>query len=107
MSHNPCRLEVTSPVDSSADTDQPTPPRPHPILHYTTLRVALFVIALALLWLVRFRGVLLVGVALILSGLASYVLLARQRGAMSAQIHAAQQRRRVRSSARAAKEDDL
>jgi hypothetical protein len=59
-----------------------------------------------LLWLVRFRGVLLVATALILSGLASFVLLARQRGEMSARLHAAQTRRQVRASTRAAREDE-
>ena len=46
-------------------------------MRYTTLRVALFVLALIVLWLVRIRdGVLLVAIALVLSGLASFVLLA-------------------------------
>jgi Protein of unknown function (DUF4229) len=98
---------VAQPVDSSPDAAVPPPPHPHAVLRYTTLRVALFVLALVLLWLVRFRGVLLVAVALVLSGLASFILLARQRGEMSAQLHAAQTRHRVRASARAAREDDL
>lgn len=97
---------MAEPVDSRPDVVVP-PPRPHAILRYTTLRVALFVLALVLLWLVRFRGVLLVAVALVVSGLASFVVLARQRGEMSARLHAAQSRRQVRASARAAREDDL
>lgn len=92
---------------NEADADQLPPPRSHAILRYTTLRLALFVITLLLLWLVRIReGVLLVAIALIVSGLASYVLLARQRDAMSAQLHAANIRRRERSLSRAAREDD-
>ena len=101
---------MTQPHDTNtdeADADQPASPRSHAIVRYTTLRLALFVIALLLLWLVRIRdGVLLVGIALILSGLASYVLLTSQRDAMSAQLHASHVRRRERSLARAAKEDD-
>ena len=82
------------------------PPRPHAVLRYTTLRLALFLVALALLWLVRIRdGLLLVAIALVLSGLASYVLLAAQRDAMSAQLHAARIRRSARAGARAARED--
>ncbi|MDQ1496591.1 MAG: hypothetical protein QOG69_3074 [Actinomycetota bacterium] len=88
------------------DAEVPAPPRPHAVLRYTTLRLALFLIALALLWLVRIRdGLLLVAIALVLSGLASYVLLAGQRDAMSAQLHAARVRRTARAGARAARED--
>jgi hypothetical protein len=91
---------------NDADGDQPAPRRPHAILRYTTLRLGLFVLALFVLWLVRIRdGVLLVAIALVLSGLASYVLLARQRDAMSAQLHEAAQRRRVKAQLRAARED--
>lgn len=92
--------------DPSPDAEVLAPHRPHAVLRYTTLRAALFVLALVLLWLVRFRGVLLVAIALILSGLASFVLLARQRGEMSARLHAAQTRRQVRASVRAAREDE-
>jgi hypothetical protein len=91
---------------NDADADQPAPRRPHAILRYTTLRLALFVLALIVLWLVRIRdGVLLVAIALVLSGLASFVLLAGQRDAMSAQLHEAAQRRRVKAQLRAARED--
>lgn len=88
------------------DGDQPAPRRPHAILRYTTLRVALFVLALLVLWLVRIReSVLLVAIALVISGLASFVLLAGQREAMSVQIREAAQRRRVKAQLRAARED--
>lgn len=97
---------MTQRDDTTADADASAPQRSHAILRYTTLRGALFVLALGLLWLVRFRGVLLVATALILSGLASFVLLARQRGEMSARLHAAQTRRQVRASTRAAREDE-
>jgi hypothetical protein len=89
------------------DVDQPLAPKPHAILRYTTLRVAIFVAVLLLLWLVRIRdGVLLVAIALLVSGLASYVLLGSQRDAMSAQLHAATVRRRDRANAKASREDD-
>jgi hypothetical protein len=88
------------------DADQPAPRRPYAILRYTTLRLALFVLALVVLWLVRIRdGVLLVAIALVLSGLASFVLLAGQRAAMSAQLHGVAQRRRAKAQLRAARED--
>ena len=88
------------------DVDQPVPRRPHAILRYTTLRLALFLLALIVLWLVRIRdGVLIVAIALVVSGLASFVLLAGQRDAMSAQLHEAAQRRRVKAQLRATRED--
>jgi len=105
-SRSPCRSDVPDVNTSDADAAQPAPRRPHAILRYTTLRVALFVLALVVLWLVRIRdGVLLVAIALVLSGLASFVLLAGQRDAMSAQLHEAAQRRRVKAQLRAARED--
>ena len=79
----------------------------HAALRYTTLRLAIFVLALGLLWLVRVRGVLLVALALLISGLASYVLLRPQRDAMSAQIADATKRRRRRSVEHAAREDAI
>lgn len=93
-------------ADADQPADQPAPRRPHAVLRYTTLRFALFVVALVVLWLVRVRdGVLLVAIALVLSGLASFVLLAGQRDAMSAQLHEATQRRRLKAQLRAARED--
>jgi heme exporter protein D len=68
---------------NEADGDQPAPRRPHAVLRYTTLRVALFVLALVVLWLVRIRD----------------------GDAMSAQLHEAAQRRRVKAQLRAARED--
>ena len=50
---------------------------------YTTARILLFVAATALLYLAGFRGLLLLGVALLVSGILSYVLLSRQRDRMS------------------------
>ena len=79
----------------------------HAALRYTTLRLAIFVLALGLLWLVRVRGVLLVALALLISGLASYVLLRPQREAMSAQIADAAKRRRRRGVEHAAREDAI
>lgn len=79
----------------------------HAALRYTTLRLAVFLVVLALLWLVRARGVVLVALALAISGLASYVLLGPQREAMSVQLATARSRRRERAQARAAREDDL
>ena len=50
---------------------------------YTTARILLFVAATGLLYLVGARGLLLLGLALLLSGAVSYILLSRQRDAMA------------------------
>ena len=53
---------------------------------YTSARILLFVAATALLYLVGARGLLLLGLALVVSGIISYVVLSRQRDAMSGAI---------------------
>lgn len=55
-------------------------------LAYTTARILLFVAATGLLYLVGARGLLLLGLALLISGAASYVLLTRQREAMAGNL---------------------
>jgi hypothetical protein len=50
---------------------------------YTTARILLFVAAAGLIYLAGARGLLLLGLALLVSGAASYVLLTRQRDAMA------------------------
>ena len=55
---------------------------------YTAARVLLFAVMLMLLYLVGARGLLLVGLALVISGVISFVLLSRQRDAMSGALTA-------------------
>jgi Protein of unknown function (DUF4229) len=55
---------------------------------YTAARVVLFAVMLLLLYLVGARGLLLVGLALVISGVVSFVLLSRQRDAMSGALTA-------------------
>ena len=66
------------------------------VLAYTTARLLLFVAATGLLYLAGARGLLLLGLALLVSGIASYVLLSRQRdrmsGALSARLSGARSR---------------
>jgi len=50
---------------------------------YTTARILLFGAATCLCYLAGARGLLLLALALLISGAASYVLLSRQRDAMS------------------------
>jgi hypothetical protein len=73
---------------------------------YTTARILLFVAVTALLYVAGARGILLLGAALLISGVVSYVLLSRQRDAMSRAITSRIQgfRRRLDAGTRA--EDD-
>ncbi|WP_049559411.1 DUF4229 domain-containing protein [Nonomuraea sp. SBT364] len=59
----------------------------HPVLVYTLSRIGLFAVAFGVLWLLGLSNMLVLLVAAFaLSGLASYVLLSKQRDAMSARI---------------------
>jgi Mn2+/Fe2+ NRAMP family transporter len=80
---------------------------------YTSARILLLVASLILLYLVGARGLLLLALACLVSGIASFVLLSRQRDVMSgalmgrirnAQRRAAGFRARLEEGARA--EDD-
>ncbi|HUZ23486.1 MAG TPA: DUF4229 domain-containing protein [Streptosporangiaceae bacterium] len=55
-------------------------------LSYTVLRLAIFVVALGLLYLAGARGILLLVLAAVISAVTSLVLLARQREAMAGSI---------------------
>jgi hypothetical protein len=53
---------------------------------YTSARILLFVVSLILLYLAGATGLLLIALALLVSGIASFVLLSRQRDSMSAAL---------------------
>ena len=80
--------------------------RRHPAVTYTLLRVLIFLAALGVCYLLGARDWLLVLLAVLVSGLASYVLLARQRDAMSTMVADKVRRVRDRIDASAAAEDD-
>ncbi len=75
-------------------------------LAYTSARILLFVAALGLLYLAGARRLLLVGLALVVSGIVSFVVLSGQRDAMSGALvfRLRQFRNRLNQGARA--EDD-
>ena len=81
---------------------------------YTSARILLFVVAMILLYLVGARSVLLLALALLVSGIASFVLLSKQRDRMSGALigrlrngreRAAGFRARLEEGARAEDED--
>ena len=55
-------------------------------LAYTAARILLLVVSIILLYLVGARGLLLLALACVVSGIASFVLLSRQRDAMSSAL---------------------
>jgi hypothetical protein len=84
-------------------------------LAYSSARILLLVVSLILLYLVGARGLLLLALACVVSGIASFVLLSRQRdvmsGALMARIRPGQRRAtgfraRLEEGARA-EDDDL
>lgn len=87
----------------------------HATMRYATLRIATFLVSLAVLWglvaatghVVTGNGVLyLMMGALLISGVASFFLLSRQRDAMSAQVAARAERMTDKFQANAALEDE-
>jgi Protein of unknown function (DUF4229) len=57
-------------------------------LAYTSARIVLLLVSIVLLYLAGARGALLLALALVVSGIASYVLLSRQRDKMSGALTA-------------------
>jgi hypothetical protein len=55
-------------------------------LAYTSARILLLVVSIILLYLVGARGLLLLALACVVSGIASFVLLSRQRDVMSSKL---------------------
>ena len=85
-------------------------------LAYTSARIVLLVVSLFLLYLAGARGLLLLALAFVVSGIASFVLLSRQRDVMSGALMARLKHRRDRTAsfrtrleegARAEDEDEL
>ena len=81
---------------------------------YTSARILLLVVSLILLYLVGARGLLLLALAFVVSGIASFVLLSRQRDVMSSALatrirngrrRSAGIRARIEEGARAEDED--
>jgi uncharacterized protein DUF4229 len=56
------------------------------VLAYSAARVVLFAATVGVLYLLGARGLLLLAVAVLVSGLVSFVLLSRQRDAMSSAV---------------------
>jgi len=73
---------------------------------YTTARILLFVAATGLIYLAGARGLLLLGLALLVSGAASYILLVRQRDAMAGALTRRLTSFRTRLDAGTRTEDD-
>jgi hypothetical protein len=57
-------------------------------LAYTSARILLFVVSVILLYVVGARGLLLLALACVVSGIASFVVLSRQRDKMSGALMA-------------------
>jgi hypothetical protein len=67
-------------------------------LAYSSARILLLVVAMILLYLVGARGILLLALAFVVSGIASFVLLSRQRDVMSGVLTGRLGNRRTRTA---------
>jgi hypothetical protein len=76
-----------------------------PALRYSLLRLTLFAAVLVVLALLGMRGVLLLVAAVLVSGLASYSLLSRERDAMARSVNDRVDRVRRRMDERTRAED--
>ncbi|HTY71741.1 MAG TPA: DUF4229 domain-containing protein [Actinomycetes bacterium] len=72
---------------------------------YTLARLGLVAVVAGLLWLVGLRGPVLLVLAFVVSGLVSYVILRRQRGALAETVDARARRIRERMAEAEAAED--
>jgi uncharacterized membrane protein HdeD (DUF308 family) len=75
-------------------------------LFYTVLRFGLFIVVFGLLWVAGARSILLLGLAILISGVISYFALNSQRSAMSGAISRRITDFRDRLDAGARAEDD-
>ncbi|GAA3963881.1 hypothetical protein GCM10023085_53060 [Actinomadura viridis] len=75
------------------------------VLFYTAARFAIFLGTVAILALFGARGLLLLGLAVLISGIVSFVLLSGQRDAMSTAVISGFQERRRRFERARTKED--
>jgi Mn2+/Fe2+ NRAMP family transporter len=73
---------------------------------YTSARILLLVVSLILLYLAGARGLLLLALACLVSGIASFVLLSRQRDVMSGALMARLKTRRGRMAGFRARIED-
>ena len=67
-------------------------------LAYTSARITLLVVSAIVLYLAGARGLLLLALAFVVSGIASFVLLSRQRDVMSGALLARLKHGRVRAA---------
>jgi hypothetical protein len=75
------------------------------VIVYTVSRLALFGATAGVLFLVGARGFLLLALAVLISGIISFVLLSRQRDALSAKVTDRATRMRENLAEGAARED--
>lgn len=93
------------PPEDAVPVAPAAPQRPHAFLVYNLARLAIFAAALGVLYLLSFRGVALVLLALLASGAISVVALFKLRGDATSSLGAAWRRLSDRIDKGAARED--
>ena len=98
--------ETVAAVPETA-TRVPTWMRGHPILWYSIARLVVLLVVGGILYLFGARGVLLLLLALLISGLVSFLVLDRLRNVVSLRVVERAERTRSSRQQRQAEEDDL
>ncbi|MCW2899717.1 MAG: hypothetical protein JWO67_1982 [Streptosporangiaceae bacterium] len=76
------------------------------LLAYSAARLLVFVVTAGVLFMLGARGLLLIALAILISGVISFVLLARQRDAMSSAVTSVVRARRRKFEAARSREDE-
>ncbi len=95
------------PSDGTPDPSPQSTSLGNPFLLYTVARILVFLATAGILYLFGARGLLLLLLAVIISGLASFVLLDRLRDRVSEGVAARMDASRERRERAAAAEDDI
>lgn len=96
-----------TPDGDTSSTSAATAAVGHPVLLYTVARILVFLVVAGILYLFGARGFLLLLLAVIISGLISFILLNRLRDQVSERVAARMDASKERRERAAAAEDDI
>ena len=105
--NSPDDLTTAQPPAASPDVPAAAGSSGHPFLVYTAARILVFLAAAGVLYLFGARGFLLLVLAVLVSGLISFIVLNRLRDQVSERVAARMDASRERRERAAAAEDDV
>lgn len=105
--HDDARSDDLGSGDTSGVESPAAPATGHPFLLYTVARVLVFLAVAGILYLFGARGLMLLLLAVIISGLVSFIVLSSLRDKVSERVAARMDASRERRERAAAAEDDI